>query len=219
MGWSVGYRPPAEADLIDEILLAAGKALYLANVFEAKCKAVLRAADFVQIAEADPVQSLEEVAARLPRPKMLDATLRDLSSRLGIDMSGQQSSALTKARLARNYIAHEGAAAIGDLGSYNVPGMLGALRRLRAAVADLANGDNIVSAWVYQIEEPREPLPSIPADYLALVDRWVFGHVPPEWLDTSSEPDHQRPRTVRAALSYTPWYTRPDRHPLDADDD
>jgi hypothetical protein len=27
----VGYRPPPESDLIDEIMLATGKALYLAN--------------------------------------------------------------------------------------------------------------------------------------------------------------------------------------------
>jgi hypothetical protein len=43
-------------------------------------------------------------------------------------------------------------------------------------VIDLANGDNIVSAWVYEIDE-REPAPAIVDYYTDLVDDWIFGHL------------------------------------------
>lgn len=215
MGWSVGRRPLPESDLIDEILLSAGKALYLANMFESKCAFVLQIANLTDIIEADPVISLERATAMLPGGKMLGGTLRDLLSRTDVGISEEQSTTITKARLARNYIAHEGAAAIGLLWTYNVQAMLDALRGLRAKVIDLANGDNIVSAWVYDIEEPREPRPYIMADYPDLVDDWVFGHLPCEWLDPDWRPDHTPPRGLREAIQaanfYEPWYSQPCR--------
>ena len=194
MGWPVGYRLPPESDLIDQILLAAGKALYLANRFEVNCSYILRIANLADIVQADPVLSLEEALSRLPADQMLGRTLRDLSSRTDLGMTQDKSTALTQARLARNYVAHEGAAAFGDLYSYNVQGMLDALRALRAKVRDLAQGDNLVSAWVFQIEKPREPIPLILHAYLDLVDDWLFGHMPANWLDVNWQCDHEPPR-------------------------
>jgi hypothetical protein len=98
VGWSVGYQLPPESDLIDEILLAVGKALYLANNFESKCKVMLQAANIVDIMEADPVISLEQIVEKLPKPQMLDGTLQALAPH----MSQEQSEVLKKARLARN---------------------------------------------------------------------------------------------------------------------
>jgi hypothetical protein len=207
MSWSVGNGLPPESDLIDEILLAAGKALYLANCFESKCQGVLRAAHVTDIIEADPVISLEQIGAKLPKPKMLDGTLQDLSPH----MSQAELTVLQKARLARNYIAHEGAAAIGPLSSRNVRAMLNALRGLRAAVIDLAGDDNIVSEWIYFFEEPREAMAGLGDDYLDRIDRWVFGHLPREWLDDGWEPDHHYPETLIEIISYEPWYSRPHR--------
>jgi hypothetical protein len=211
VGWSVGYQPPPESDLIDEILLAAGKALYLANRFESNCQHVLGIANLVDLIK-DPVTSLEEVAAKLPEDKMLGPTLQGLFSHADMGIRPDEATALTKAKEARNYIAHEGAAAIGELSSYSVRGKLDALRALRAKVIDLANGDNIVSAWVYEIDE-REPPPPIIDDYTDLVDDWIFGHLPREWLDPDWRPDHRPPKTlieaIAAAKSYKPWYSRP----------
>jgi hypothetical protein len=213
MGWSVGYKQPPESDLIDEILLAAGKALYLANNFESNCQYVLRIANLVDLIKDDPVASLEEAAAKLPEDKMLGPTLQGLFAHTDIPMLPDRMAALKRAKDARNYIAHEGAMAIGELDSYNVQGMLDALRALRAKVIDLANGDNIVSCWVYEIDEPREPLPPIVRDYPDLVDDWIFGHLPREWLDPDWKPDHRPPKTlleaIAAAKSYKPWYSRP----------
>jgi len=40
-----GYRPPRDPELVTAALPAAGKALYIANCFEAKCKDGLRTAN------------------------------------------------------------------------------------------------------------------------------------------------------------------------------
>jgi hypothetical protein len=217
VGWSAGYRPPPESDLIDEILLAAGKALYLANMFESKCSNVLRVANFEDIIQNDPVITLEQISALLPNAKMLGKTLQELFARTDMNVRQEQAMLLEKAREARNYIAHEGAGAIGDLWSYSVKHKLKALRKLHAKVIDLAKGDNIASTWIYQIEEPREPLP-FSTDYPDKVEYWIFGHMPREWLDHDWEPDHRPPRTIVAAMSYEPWYSRPCRCPHEADE-
>lgn len=121
---------------------------------------------------------------------------------------------LTRARIARNYIAHEGAAALGDLGGYNVQHMLDALRVIRSSVADLAKADNIVSGWVFGIQEPREPIPGIADSYAELVDDWIFGHMPPEWLDPNWRTAYHEPRTIMDAVaqrtSYEPFFSRLD---------
>ena len=210
MAWSVAYGSPPESDLIDEILLAAGKALYLANSFEAKCSFVLRAFNFSDVVREDPVITLEQVAALVPGDKMLGKTLQDLFARHDTGWRQEQIALLIKAREARNYVAHEAAGAIGELYHHNVQHMLDALRLLHAKVIDLAKGDNVVSAWAYYMEElTSEPLPSISVDYLDRIESWVFGHVPREWLDPNWKPDHQPPMTIRASLSYEPWYSRP----------
>ncbi|GLW10093.1 hypothetical protein Misp01_52220 [Microtetraspora sp. NBRC 13810] len=49
--------------------------------------------------------------------------------------------------------------------------------RLRAAVADLAHGDNLISQWCHGIEEPKESLPRFFIEaYPSMIDEWVFGH-------------------------------------------
>lgn len=204
-----GYRPPPESDLIDEILLAAGKALYLANKFEEKCKIVLKVAYAEEALKADPVILLEELSAKIPPDKMLGKTLKGLAT-VPPGMRDHESDALEKARAARNDIAHEGAGAIGELWSYGGIHMLAALRKLHAQVMDLANGDYVVSAWVRQIEDRREARFSSKEKHLEWVEYWVFGHIPQEWLDPDWKPDHRPPRTITEHLAYRPWYSKAD---------
>lgn len=199
-----------ESDLIDEILLATGKALYLANGFESKCTYILRVANLADILQDDPVITLERAASLMPSKERLANTLRKLFNRADVSIPQEDVILLEKARKARNSIAHEGAGAIGELWSYDLPCKFEALRKLHAMVVDLAKGDGIVSSWVYRIEEPREPMPSV-VDQARWIENWVFSHIPPEWLDPQWQPVHQPPRTVRAAVIYEPWYTRPCR--------
>lgn len=211
-----GYRPPPESDLIDEIMLAAGKALYLANSFESKCKAVLTYAYAEEELEDDPVRFLQEelenpdlmkehLSAKL-RGKMLNQFVHALKA-TPPGMSEQQYRILDKAREARNHIAHETAGVVGGLQGRDVVRILAALRWLHSQVTDVANGDYIVSGWLHQIEDRDAPFWSS-AHNLAWAEYWVFGHVPQEWLDADWEPNHQPPRTIREAVSYKPWYSK-----------
>jgi hypothetical protein len=212
MPWTVGWQVEPESDLIAEILLAAGKALYIANRFEARCSLVLKAAHFWDIIDGDPVATMADIAARMPADKLLGRTLTELNARSDIGITPQDSEALTKAKDARNWLAHEGAASLGDLYSYDVARMLTALRTLRDMVTDLASGDNIISTWAFAIEDPDEPLPSITRQYSELVDDWIFGHLPAKWLDPSWQPAYERPKTLRENIevvqSYQPLYSR-----------
>jgi hypothetical protein len=215
-----GYRPPPESDLIDEILLAAGKALYLANQFEVKCKFVLTVAYAEEaLKNPDSVLALQEelmrgylatkLSQRNNKPKQLGRILQDPGT-VPPGTSEGESEALEKAREARNHIAHETAGAIGDLEGRSVEHMLTALRRLHAEVIDLAKGDYVVSAWAHQITDRKARLWSS-VENLEWVEYWVFGHIPQEWLDSESTPDHQPPRTIREAATYQPWYSKGDR--------
>src|SRR5947209_20035982 len=80
---------------------------------------------------------------------------------------------LERAKDARNFIAHEGAR-IGPVATASARTIIEQTKRLRCEVANLVAGDNIVSTWIYGIEE-REGCPrEIQRLYPEWVDRWVF---------------------------------------------
>lgn len=174
MGWSLSYvKPPREPQLLDALFLAAGKALHLANRFESKCQYILRIARLVKQAPADPVLSLQEIIESLPPDKMLGGTLKDLVQ-WGPGAGVVDRELLDRARAARNFIAHEGAS-VGSVWTVNRDEILEHATRLRAAVADLALGDDIVSRWIFNIEEPDVPMQEMtPNTYRTMVDSWVF---------------------------------------------
>jgi hypothetical protein len=204
MPWSLGWQPPPDPGVIDAVLLAAGKALYLCNRFESKCQDVLRTSHIVEKIQVDPVITLEELFSSLPKAhKTLGETLHDMVQRGNLKVSSDDARAFTKAREARNYIAHKGAD-IGSLYHLNAEGVLDCLTRLRAAVADLATGDNIVSAWIFEIEEKEAMRPHMmTANYLEVVDLWVFGHL------THGLDDPSWPLVVHQGLPEVPAVTRP----------
>ncbi|MFD3553864.1 hypothetical protein ACFWWA_17420 [Streptomyces goshikiensis] len=172
MGWSLSLFAPPHQELLDALFLTVGRALHLANAYEYKCQYVLRVGNMVSASEADPILTLDELIAATPADKMLGGTLHSLANHpMGVTMDMDT---LHKAREARNFIAHEGAS-IGYIWSARLETILQHAVKLRAAVADLAAGDNLISQWVHGLEEPHA---SLPADWIALypdlVDRWVF---------------------------------------------
>ena len=173
MAWSLSYQRIRKPELTDAFLLAADKALHLANAFEVKCKYVLRIFNLVQAIEADPVSSLEQAIATLPKDKMLGGTLQDI---LRYDVGDDNAAAelLDKARSARNFIAHEGAA-VGAIWSLQTKDVIHHAALLRSAVHDLVAGDNLISAWCYEIEEKEHAPRLFKATYPAMVNDWVFG--------------------------------------------
>jgi hypothetical protein len=174
MTWSLSYLPPREPELLDALFLSAGRSLHLANAFEAKCRYLLRMANLVKVLEDDPVSDLEQAIAALPVDKLLGPTLQDLDRRMLSASSAAD--VLRRAKDARNFIAHEGAG-VGTVWAVHEAPILEHVARLRAEVAHLALGDNVVSQWCHAIEEPRVPRPQDLIDaYPNMIDEWVFGH-------------------------------------------
>jgi hypothetical protein len=174
MAWSLGYLPPREPELLDDFFLAAGKCLYLANAFEKKCRWLLRFAELAHYLKdsGDFDASLDLVNAI--KNKMLHATIGDLKK--FAPFKPEDLVLLERARDARNFIAHEGAA-LGHLSSVSAEQVHEKLAHLRREVEALALGDNLVSCWLYEIEE-KEPAPAaIKEAYPRWVDQWVFGGI------------------------------------------
>jgi hypothetical protein len=131
----------------------AGRALYVAQAYEEKCKSLLRFGHLVESMHADPEAGLEELFRTVPRGQMLKNTLDQLAEIL--PSAADHAQVLQKAREARNYIAHEGVRF--SVHDSRASDLLKCLSGLRAQVQLLASGDNLVSAWLFELEEPYEP--------------------------------------------------------------
>ncbi|MGH9426304.1 MAG: hypothetical protein ACRD2L_08380 [Terriglobia bacterium] len=108
MGWSLSHLPPPGPELVYAALMAAGKALYLANAFESKCRFVLHIAQLELHIETNPGATLPDAIASLSKEKLLGPTVAKL--RLFPEVTSEDVALLEKARDARNFIAHDGAA-------------------------------------------------------------------------------------------------------------
>jgi hypothetical protein len=171
MGWLLGHQPVREPELIDAYLLAVGKSLCLASYFEKKCQWVLRVAKLAEHYETDTDLDSFWMFAQAFRDKLLGPTLMKLS---GLGDSEADIKSLEEGRVARNFIAHE-AAVLGYLPAVREEDLIVAIQKLRQQLPRLIAADNLISKWVYEIEE-REPAPeSIQAGYAERVTRWVFG--------------------------------------------
>ncbi|BEL12832.1 hypothetical protein Q0Z83_110230 [Actinoplanes sichuanensis] len=196
MSWSLSVRATRNPELVDAVLLAAGKSLYIANAFEAKCKSVLQIFNLVTAVEADSIRSLEDTLASLPPDRKLHQTIQGILAHEDFGDRASVSEVLGKAREARNFIAHEGMN-VGLLPELRAVSLAEHAARLRSAVSDLAVGDNLVSTWCYEISE-REPAPSIRNHYPEMVDGWIFGEL--DRLLESVDFSQDRELTIREAL-------------------
>lgn len=155
----------------DHALLTGGRALYVAQAFEEKCRSLLRFGHLTKGAEADPIASLEDLIARLPADQLLGGTLTSLASLL--PAAHKHGETLTAARGARNYIAHESLHF--DLHSTSREGLMERMDALRQQVRVLAEGDNLISTWLFHVEERDEPAPThLVESYPLMIDQWVF---------------------------------------------
>ncbi|WP_327379083.1 hypothetical protein OG393_35015 (plasmid) [Streptomyces sp. NBC_01216] len=175
MTWSLGYLPPREPELLDALFLSAGRSLHLANAFEKKCRWMVRCINLIEMHESGVEFVMDgDLITNLPPDKMLANTLNHLTGK--ISSSDEIMAVLRQATKARNFIAHEGAS-VGNVSAAGEKEILAHARRLRSAVLELADGDNIVSQWGFHFEEPRQSPPKELIDsYPQLIDQWVFGH-------------------------------------------
>ena len=174
MGWSLDYVPIREPELLAQFFSAAGKALYLATAFEAKCRYVLRIAKLAHRYQETGDASATMALAEVLKDRMLCATIKELKGFSEIEAADID--LLEKAKGARNYIAHE-CAGFGPLSGVSAKSIHEQLGRLREQVVVLAAGDNVVSRWVYEIEEKEAAPREIQDTYVLRVEEWVFGEL------------------------------------------
>ena len=170
MSWTL-HLQPIRNPWSDEALLAGGRGLYVAQAFEEKCLSLLRFAYLIEALDSDPVARLEELIESVPKDRLLKRTLDELA-RLH-PAAKNQTEALSQAREARNYIAHEGLRfGIHDMGAF---GLVDSLVELRRQVQLLATGDNLVSTWSFWLHERNQPTSlDLVNSYESMIDSWVF---------------------------------------------
>lgn len=172
MTWSLDYIPPKEPEKLDALFLAAGRALYLANEFESKCRWVLLIDVMETHYKATGDASATVELARAVKQEMLGTTIRKLHE--CTEFTSGDLETLERARDARNYIAHD-STQVGPLSSASTETITKKLSQLAITVQALIAGDNLVSRWIYEMSE-MEPAPSeIQQAYPSWVLEWVFG--------------------------------------------
>jgi hypothetical protein len=171
VGWSLDYRFPEEPERVNKFFKSVGKALYVATAFEWKCRYVLRVAKAVHHYQETNDGAAMLALLQTAKDKMLAPTLGELQRFPIVEPDDVQ--VLERAKDARNFIAHEGAG-IGPVATASARTISEQTKRLRCEVANLVAGDNIVSAWIYEIEEKEGAPREIQRLYPGWVDRWVF---------------------------------------------
>jgi hypothetical protein len=188
MSWSLSsFSVNARAE---DMLSSIGRAVHIATRFEGKCKFVLRLVNLAEAQNQDRIATFDDLIARVPKDKLLGATLTDLLKT--VPVSAEDLARLHAAREARNFLAHEAASfdihnrpsgsireAVAGKTSYALDHLVAHLERTRVQVRLLARGDNVISQWCFAAEELGKELP--PYDlidaYEDMVDRWVFAPV------------------------------------------
>ncbi len=153
-------------------MLALGKALHLACEFERKCQYVLRILNIAYMFEATGDAKATFAAAAAAKDAMLHKTIAGMQ-KIGC-VTPDEIEFLTKARDARNYIAHKGGQ-VGSLEYLKAEHVAEAFAALRPAVIDLARGDNVISTWDLAIQEKLAAPEWMTQTYEARVLHWIFG--------------------------------------------
>ena len=172
MIWAVSPFPAKEPQAIELLLLTFGKSLYLASEFERKCQHVLRTLDLIETFEKTGDTKATYTAAVAAKDRLLAQTISGMSKFSVV--TPDEIEDLTKAREARNYIAHE-AGKIGVLHHLQARHIAEARNALRPKVIDLAKGDNVISVWAYEIQEKLNAPQWMTQTYEARVLNWIFG--------------------------------------------
>jgi hypothetical protein len=185
MGWALNSQPLKQPELLNEFFVIVGKALYLASAFEAKCRYVLRIVNVAEYAENGGDLADTGALAAVLKAKLLGSIIRDMSG--FPDFDAEDVALLERAKDARNFIAHESANLGWPLSGVSARHIRVSLVRLRHEVEALTAGDNLISRWVFEIEQ-REPAPwGLQQEYPQWVRQWIFGVIDSGLITEASE--------------------------------
>jgi hypothetical protein len=174
MSWSLDFQASQEPELLDEFLLAMGKALYLACGFEAKCRWVLQLYVMAEKLEAGGDWQAVQALGRALKDKQLGGAIKGLEK--FPEVLPNDIALLDRAREARNAIAHA-IAELGPVSGISARILAERTETLREEVAALIAGDNLVSCWCYEITEKEHAPREIQELYPEWVADWLWGHI------------------------------------------
>ena len=143
---------------------------------------MLSVANLVDLARADPVAELEDLTSRLPPNKCLAGIPEGISWHGAIWARPPEiSAALNRPGRRGTTSRTSGFAVLGDLYSYDA-------ENARRAPQPPLEGDRprrlpTASCPRHSASRNRMSDPLISRAYGELVDDWIFGHMPTEWLD------------------------------------
>lgn len=175
MGWSLNHQKMYNSELKDFFIQSLGRALYIATMFEEKCKFVLSIAKLEgYVKEGNSLSDSDDIA-KLLKENMLGRTISEMA--VASPVSQEDIDKLTLAKDARNFIAHEAALLGRPLATIRSRTVLRQLQQLGDKLDDLIAGDNLVSGWVYEIEEKGFPPKYLISEYPPRAREWVFSGV------------------------------------------
>ena len=152
---------------------ASGRALTLAQHFEANCKDVLmwwhvsKAAEDGKVKSRADLKSFAEELVGL----MLAKTIKRLAD--DHEISDVELDVLVRAKDARNYVAHECMAATSFASQFD-RNPVGDDGRFRQEIRALAAGDNLISSWSYMFHEKEMPPMHYMSAYTEKICSWVL---------------------------------------------
>ena len=168
----MSLRVPENEPLLERYFVAVGKALLIGSNFEEKCIHVMRIQRIEEaIQKGDDPREAAGQWVEVNKTKLNNAIQKIESDPATSDRQGE---ILHTARKARNFVAHE-AAAMGEVWEVADSDIYTRVVRLMDRVREMAEGENIVSAWTYEITEGDPAPASFAAGYVEQVLEWVFG--------------------------------------------
>lgn len=173
MSWTITpYAESSIPDLLRRYFEALGKALTLAQSFEGKCNHYLRVIKVTNAIKKEAARKeIREIATGY-NSRAIGRTLGD-----GIEDAPEVSDAdvqvLRDAKDSRNAIAH-GDQHISEVHSAWPGKVYNCVLWMVPHVQNLARGDNLISAWTYQVTELESAPLGIQEKYEQTVLTWVF---------------------------------------------
>ena len=166
----IDYESQSRTQFSDECYRALGRALYVAQHFEANCKSLVTLLDIKSSVDSYDDPEFTKLIEKLWN--------RSLGNNIGtLKMYGIPEdvySVLNKAKEGRNHIAHEVTLGVEhkieqDLGRKEI------LHEIAGAIRDIAEGDKIIGLLIQSATNEPRPSSSYLHDYANKIVGWVCG--------------------------------------------
>jgi len=158
---------------IEEYLNTVGRALYLCRNFEINFKTTIVWLDIKTAMKASKEPITKEALLNNYSAKFINQMLGHSVRRLKEHFYPTEETLdiLNTAKDSRNVIVHDATAAIMNLEKDTVKE---ASLQLHRHVMNVAKGDNVVSAWHYEIRHHKRPTQAMTENYVNDIVDWVF---------------------------------------------